>query len=130
MADLAAIGATLRRWRENILTFVHENFAVEPDAWQSAALNAFASPNTAMRRISLQACVGPGKTAVLAWCALYFLSTQGERGEHPKGAAVAITFDNLKDNLAPETAKWMARSRYLSTAFTWTQSRVFANDHP
>jgi phage terminase large subunit len=130
MPDLAAMGATLRRWREDIRAFVIENFGIEPDAWQAAALDAFASPDPAKRRLSLQACVGPGKTAVLAWCGLHFLGTQGERGEHPKGAAVAITFDNLRDNLFPEFAKWMGRSSYFSAAFTWNQSRIFANDHP
>jgi hypothetical protein len=123
------MGATVRRWRENILAFVHENFGVVPDAWQREALEAFASADPAKRRISLQASTGPGKSSVLAWCGLHFLGTQGECGEHPKGAAVAITFDNLKDNLWSELAKWMDRSRYFSTAFTWTQSRIFANDH-
>lgn len=130
MPKLAAMGATLRHWREDILGFVREEVHAQPDAWQAAALEAFASPDPAKRRISLQACVGPGKTTVLAWCALHFLGTQGERGEHPKGAAVAITWDNLHDNLWSELAKWMARSRYFSTAFTWSQTRVFANDHP
>jgi hypothetical protein len=131
MPDVVAMGATLRRWRENILAWHAENFpGVTLDRWQEAALEAFASPDPAKRRISLQACVGPGKTAVLAWCGLHFLGTQGERGEHPKGAAVAITGDNLATNLFPEFAKWMAQSRYYSTAFTWTASRIFANDHP
>ena len=54
----------------------------------------FASVDPDKRRISLKACAGPGKTAVLAWCASWFLSTQGDRGEHPKAAAVSITLDN------------------------------------
>ena len=131
MPNLAAMGATLKRWRENILEWHAENFpGVTLDRWQAAALEAFASPDPATRRISLQAAVGPGKTAVLAWCGLHFLGCQGERGEHPKGAAVAITGDNLATNLFPEFAKWMGQSRYYSTAFTWTASRIFANDHP
>jgi len=130
MSKLAAMGRTLRRWRDNILAFVREELHAEPDAWQRDALEAFASPDPSNRRISLQACVGPGKSAVLAWCGLWFLGTQGERGEHPKGAAVAVTGDNLRDNLWAELAKWMARSPYLSTAFVWTASRIFARDHP
>jgi len=124
------VGGRIRHWRENILAFVWDNFGVTPDAWQREALEAIASSDPAKRRISLQACAGPGKTAVLAWGGLWFLGTQGERGEHPKAAAVAITFDNLKDNLWPELSKWQQRSEFLRTAFTWTQSRVFANDHP
>lgn len=130
MPDLSELGGTVRRWRENPVAFVSDNFGIEPDIWQVEALTAFASPDPSKRRISLQACVGPGKTACLAWCGLHFLGTQGTEGEHPKGAAVAITADNLKDNLWPEMAKWMGRSAYLSAAFTWTQSRIFANDHP
>lgn len=72
---------------------------------------------------------GPGKSAVLAWCGWNFLSCYGERGEHPKGAAVSVTWDNLKDNLWVELAKWQNLSPYLSGAFTWTQTRIFANDH-
>ena len=127
---LDRIGDRIRHWRENILAFVADQFGVEPDLWQREALEAFASPDPSKRRISLQACVGPGKSALLAWCGLWFLSTQGARGQHPKGFATSITGENLKANLWAEYAKWMARSPYLSAAFTWTASRISANDHP
>lgn len=122
----------IKSYREGrgILRFVDEQFKVELDAWQEEALLAFASPDEEMRRISLQACAGPGKSAVLAWCAWWFISCWGERVEHPKGAAVAITRDNLKDNFWAELAKWHNVSPYLSNAFTWTSGRIFANDHP
>lgn len=129
-AALDRIGARIRYWRENILAFVTEQFGVEPDAWQREALEAFASHDPAKRRISLQACVGPGKSAVLAWCGLWFLGVMGARGEHPKGFCTSITAENLKANLWAEYAKWLGRSPYLSAAFTWTASRIFANDHP
>jgi hypothetical protein len=130
VADLAAIGATILRWRQNICAFVHEELHVETiDAWQRDALEAFASPDPAKRRISLQACVGPGKSACLAWAALWFLGVQGDIGEHPKGAAVAVTEGNLRDNLWSELSKWMSRSAYLSTSFEWTSTRIFARDH-
>ena len=54
-----------------------------PDPWQLEALKVFASPDPDKRRISLQACVGPGKSTVLAWCAWNFLACYGETGEHP-----------------------------------------------
>jgi phage terminase large subunit len=119
---------TIRRWREQPERFVLEQFGVEPDAWQREALRAFADP--AKPRISLQACAGPGKSAVLAWCGWNFLACYAEKGEHPKGAAVSITSDNLKDNLWPEFAKWQARSPFLSAAFTWNKQSIVANDHP
>ncbi len=120
--------AKLRAWRENPLLFVHDNFKVEPDEWQKDMLRAFADPRKT--RIATKACKGPGKTAVSAWCMLNFLSCYAEKGEHPKGAAVAITEDNLKDNLWPEVAKWQARSPFLKNAFQWTKERIFAKAHP
>src|SRR5439155_16610844 len=81
-------------------------------------------------RISMQACAGPGKTAVLAWCGWNFLACYAEKGEHPKGAAVSIDASNLETNLWPELAKWQERSPFLRAAFTWTKTRIFATDHP
>ncbi len=125
--------ATIRRWREDergILQFTHEQFGVTPDAWQEEALLAVASTKPEHQRIALQACVGPGKTAVLAWAGCWFLGVQGDAQDHPQGACVAITGDNLRDNLWKEYAKWIGRSRYMAAAFTWTAKRIFANDHP
>jgi len=125
---LAKAQANIRRWRRNPVQFVREVFGVEPDAWQADALMAFADP--LKPRISLQACAGPGKTAVLAWIAWNFLLCYGRVGNHPKGAAVSITSDNLKDNLWPELAKWMSVSPLLTEIFEWTKERVVAKDHP
>lgn len=119
---------TIRRWREDPVSFVREQFHAEPDEWQRDALMAFADP--LKPRISLQACAGPGKTAVEAWCGWNFLSCYAEKGEHPKGAAVSIDATNLADNLWTELAHWRAKSPFLTAAFTWTRSRIFANDHP
>jgi phage terminase large subunit len=125
---MSQAAATIRHWREQPASFVREQFGIEPDPWQIDVLAAFADP--LKPRISMQACAGPGKTAVLAWCAWNFLSCYAEKGEHPKGAAVAITGENLDTNLWPELAKWQARSPFLSQAFTWTKTRIVANDHP
>lgn len=119
----------LREWRANPAKFVWDQFQVEPDKWQEKALSAYASGDESMRRIALSACAGPGKTACLAWIAWNFLSCYGEPGEHPKGAAVSVTWDNLKDNLWAELSKWQQKSEYLSTCFKWTKERLFANDH-
>lgn len=108
---------------------VVEEFKVTPDKWQEAALRAFASRDPDKRRISMQACAGPGKSAVESWIGWNFLLCYGRPGQHPKGAAVSITSDNLKDNLWPEFKKWQERSNILKTAFTWTHERIFANDH-
>lgn len=78
----------------------------------------------------MKACKGPGKTAGLAWCIWNFMSCYADRGEHPKGAAVAITEDNLKDNLWPELAKWQGRSPFLKGAFDWQKERISAKANP
>lgn len=122
--------ARIATWRENSPQYVYDNFHVTPDMWQEKALRAFDDPRPGMRRIALQACVGPGKTAVEAWMGWKFLSCHASRGEHPKGLALGVTWDNLKDNLWPEFAKWQDRSEFLTEAFTWTKERIFAKDHP
>lgn len=128
--DLDTIAETLAAWRADIVLFVRDNFGVEPDPWQVKALRLFASGKAEHQRIALQACVGPGKTAVLAWCAWWFLGTQGDAENHPKGLATAITGDNLKGNLWSELAHWQGKSVYLLQEFTWTSTAVFQTDHP
>lgn len=118
----------IRRWRKDPVFFVRDQFGVEPDVWQAEALHAFADPKT--KRIAMKACVGPGKTSLMAWCAWNFLSCYGSKTDHPKGAAVAVTADNLKDNLWPELAKWQSKSAFLRTAFVWTKERVFLKEKP
>lgn len=118
----------IKHWRENPVAFVVDNFGVEPDEWQVDALMAFADP--ARQRLSLQACAGPGKSAVLAWCGLNFISCYAATGEHPNAAAVSITGDNLRDNLWKEFAKWIERSPFLSSAFKHNADRIVSIDHP
>lgn len=121
------IAQKIYEYRNNPAQMVREQFKIEPDPWQLECLEAFADP--LKKRIALKACVGPGKTAVLAWCAWNFLLCYGGPGEHPKGAAVAITEDNLRSNLWTELAKWQQVSPMLSRMFVHTRERIFAKDH-
>lgn len=125
----------IKEWRENPIRFVNDCFGVVPDKWQEEGLRAFGNQDQTKLRLSLQACVGPGKSALLAWCGWNFLSCYGEVGHHPKGAAVSVTADNLKDNLWPEFSKWQGINAntshpFLMKAFKWTKERIFAIDHP
>jgi phage terminase large subunit len=120
----------IREWRDDPVKFVVDNFQTQPDAWQVKALRALASEDRLAKRICMTACVGPGKSTLLAWAGWYFLSCYSSKGEHPKGAAVSVTADNLKDNLWPELSKWQTRSEFLSRSFAWTKSRIFSKDHP
>lgn len=120
----------IRAWRADPVLFVRDNFGVEPDEWQRDALAYVGGDPKPNRRLCLKACTGPGKSAVLAWIGWHRLACFAAPGEHPKGAALSITADNLKDNLWAELAKWRARSAFLEAAFTWTKERIYANDHP
>jgi len=126
---LSQAAQNIQTWRSNPCKFVYDHFNIEPDPWQKDVLDAFGSRDPNKMRISMQACAGPGKTALLAWCALNFLTCYADEGNHPKGAAVSITQDNLKDNLWPEIAKWMNRSDMLRSMFTWTKTRIFATKY-
>ena len=104
-------------------------FGVEPDLWQADALNAFASNDIEKQRISMQACAGPGKSAVLSWIAWNFLLCYNEPGYHPKGAAISMTHTNLMDNLWAEIYHWMNKNEFLKQNFKWTKDRLSAKDH-
>lgn len=112
---------TFERWRDHPEAFVREEFGVEPDAWQLEALRVFPHNN----RLALKACKGPGKTAILAWLILDFLSTR----PNPKIGATSITGDNLSTNLWPEIALWMNKSEFCRSTFRWTKTRVEHRTH-
>jgi hypothetical protein len=120
----------LADWRADPVLYAYEEFGFEPDEWQQEVLRMLPDPN--IQRISMQACVGPGKSAILAIAGWWGLSCWGGVGEHPKGAAVSITHDNLLDNLWAELAKWRLRSRtgYTNQAFRQNDKQISAVDHP
>jgi phage terminase large subunit len=116
------ISAHFATWREHPAQMVRDLFRVTPEPWQAEALEAF--PHH--QRICMKASKGVGKTCLEAWLILNFLLTR----PHPKIAATAISGANLSDNLWTELALWMNKSPLLSNLFTWTKTRIFANDHP
>ena len=130
MSSLSSMGARIRGWRENPRAFAYEELKFEFDPWQDEVLQIFPSQDPDKLRISLQACTGPGKTAVLAVCNLNFIGCYGSKGEHPQGLCTSITDANLAGNLWKELAKWQARSDYLRVAFRWTATRFSSVDHP
>lgn len=113
--------AEIRRWREDPIYFVQSVLGAEPDPWQCDVLRAFNDSPL----IAMQACKGPGKSTILAWLSWLFLSTR----PHPKIACTSVTGPNLADGLWTEMAKWQQRSPFLLQTFTWTKTRIFANDH-
>lgn len=117
-------------WRKDPAKMVREEFGVEPDRWQLRALTAFARQDQMRMRIALQACVGPGKTAVLAWMGLNFLACYAAAGRHPSGLCISISGDNLRDNLWKEFSVWRGRSQFFTALFELTGTRLFAREHP
>lgn len=109
--------ALIERWWNRPDLFVRELFGVTPDPWQDDALRLFPkSP-----RMCLKACVGPGKTAVLAWLGWNFLLTR----PHPMVGATSVTGGNLKANLWTEMARWYGQAPLLQSMFEITSTEIF-----
>jgi phage terminase large subunit len=117
-AETAYMSATVRAWKADANLFVKKVLGVTPDRWQERALALVSDPTT--RRLAFRACKGPGKTAVLAWIILWFLTCHYES----KVGCTSITEANIDTNLWPELLKWMNRSPFLKATFTWTKSQV------
>ena len=118
----------IREWRLDPVKFVRENFHAEPDPWQLDVLDLMGRPGR--KRIATKACAGPGKTAVLAWAGWHRLACFAAPNEHPKGSAISVTGDNLRDNLWAELARWQNESPFLLNAFQCNKQRITAKDHP
>lgn len=116
------ISSKLKRWTLEPVLMVRELFGVEPDLWQKEALEAFPTND----RGALKACKGPGKTALLSWMGWNFLLTRKDA----KVICTSITFDNLKDGLWTEMAKWRAKSPLLQQLFDYTSSRITFKGRP
>lgn len=127
-AEVAA--EALRTWRRDPRRMVWDLFAATPDEWQGEVLEAWADNDHARMRIAAQACAGPGKTAVMAWCGWNGLLCYSDGVNHPNGAAVAITQDNLRNNLWKELAVWRERSPLLQAMFEVTAEKIFARAFP
>ena len=65
-------------------------------------------------------------TCVEAWCAWNFLLTR----PHPNIAAASISYDNLRDGLWKEMAKWRQKAPLLQELFEWQTERIFYKKHP
>ena len=118
----------IKAWRDDPVLFVRDVFGAEPDAWQEKALRNI-TPKGVIR-ICLRACVGPGKSCLLAWIGWWFLACFKRGEDYPIGAAVAITRDNLRSNLWTELIRWHGRSELLQRSFTCQAEVIFENEHP
>lgn len=127
VTDRAA--AIIKSWRGNTPKLARECFHFAPDEWQDDVFRAF-DADVPVERIAMQACAGPGKSAVMAILGYATLITRADRGKHPNGYALSITADNLRDNLWKEMAFWRNRSPFVQEVFEFTAEKIFAKDHP
>ncbi|MCP4328410.1 MAG: terminase B [Alphaproteobacteria bacterium] len=92
---------TLRRWRREPARFVTEVFDVAPEPWQLAALTAIADHD----RLAIRSGHGVGKSALLAWLVLWWLTTR-----YPaKVPCTAPSGHQLQDVLWGEIGCWARR---------------------
>lgn len=127
---MAASAEAIAHWRAEPERFVRDVFGAVPDLWQARALRSLGGVEPPRRRLALQACAGPGKSAVLAWAGWHTLATRGGPDEHPTGYAISCTADNLRDNLWKELAYWYNRSPLLQAAFEWSAEAIRARSAP
>lgn len=120
----------IHEWRRDPVKFAVDVFGISPDPWQVDAMRVLGGEYNPARRLCMKACTGPGKSATLAWMGWHRLFCFADEGEYPKGAALSITADNLKDNLWAELSKWQQRSELLKEYFTWTKEKIYANEFP
>lgn len=124
------LAGELQHWYDDPVYFVRSQFTndsgnpIQPDPAQIEFLHAFADVD--QQRIGLQACKGPGKTAVLVWANLLFIATR----PHPKMAVCSISWDNLMDNFWTELALWHGKSEYLKNKYKWTMTSFHSVEHP
>jgi hypothetical protein len=110
------------RWRRDAVAWVRECCGAEPDAWQ---LDPLAAASKAPQ-LAIVGSKGCGKTTVLAWIILWFLSTRPLANI----AATSISSDNLRDGLWKELALWIHRAPVLSATLEWQQTRIVRRADP
>lgn len=120
--------AAIRAWRADPVRMASDLFGFTPDAWQARTMRAF--PDPATPRIAMQACAGPGKSAVEAALAWNFALCYSDGEHHPTGAITSVTGDNLRDGLWARLAEFRERSPLLQRAFEMTNTRIFAREAP
>ena len=122
--SLDSLAERIVYYKHNIIAFANHCGFV-PDAWQAKTLLDFADLSKKKHYISLQACVGPGKSAVMCICALWFMLCLKRPKKAMKNAVVSITWDNLMETFWPELKLWQQNSEILRTQFKWTKTAGF-----
>jgi len=114
---VASLKELMPLWRRDPVAFVKDTIPRDPegrltviDEPQKRILRAIAEHD----RVVVRACHGPGKTAVGAWCALWFVSTRMPA----LVVTMAGTWNHLEDKFWPELRLW-GRGWKMRDAFDW-----------
>jgi len=107
----------MSRYARAPIAFVREVLHVDPDPWQVEALRAVARGHT---RLAIRSGHGVGKSALAAWCMVWFANTRAPF----KVAVTAPTAPQLFDALWPELVKW-----FNSLPPGWRQLWDITSDH-
>ena len=97
-----------------------------PDEWQTEILKLIGEKtlNTeSALQIAVRSGHGIGKTALISWIELWFMSTR----PHPAIVTTANTASQLETKTWRELAKWHKRA-INSHWFTWTATKFYLND--
>ena len=94
---------SIEQMRADPTLFVEGMLGASPDTWQSEVMAAAAAGS---RGISIRSGHGVGKTSVLSWLALWWISTH----YHAKVVITAPTAAQLNDALLPEAKAWLKQS--------------------
>lgn len=106
-----------------------------PDTWQVEVLTELGqairdgmAPGSAVQaslRLAVKAGNGPGKTALIAWIIIWFISTR----PHPQITVTANTAVQLASKTWRELAKWH-RLSITKDWFVWTATKYYAKHAP
>ena len=104
------------RWKADPVAFVRECLKVEPQEWQAIVLQSL----TKKDRIAIRSGHGVGKSSLMSWVILWWLSTR-----YPaKVACTAPTAHQLYDVLWSELARWSRQlPPQLKDHFEWKSER-------
>lgn len=100
-----------------------------PDVWQEEILNELGrqlrGENDGAVRFATASGHGVGKTSIVAWLILWFISTR----PHPQIRVTANTREQLLKTTFRELAVWHKRA-INQHWFTWTATKFYNKDHP
>jgi phage terminase large subunit len=131
MTEREVAVARMHEWQHSGVAFAEDVFpGFKADPWQRQVLERWTSPKPEHQRIAMQACAGPGKSAIKAICGFHALTCMADEGHHPQGYAISVTRENLRDGLWKEMQVWRQRSPLMMKLFEWQKERIFSRQYP